>query len=98
MTISKEDYDKYLKHILEDESIWNSQGAFNKELYGLPAKLARDHRVDDAGLIIGELLDKREELREKYEQEHPKEYRLYETDENGELTGEYEVIKNVARI
>lgn len=53
MSISKEDYDKYLKHILEDEAVWNSQGAFNKELYELPIKLARDRRVDDAHAIIG---------------------------------------------
>ena len=92
VSISKEDYDKYLKHILEDEAVWNSQGAFNKELYELPVKLARDRRVDDAHAIIGEFLSKRSELVKKYEQEHPKEYRLYETDENGNLTGEYEVI------
>ncbi len=88
MAVSQEDYDKYMKYILEDESIWNSEGAFYDEFYNMLARLKLDHREDDCEDIIGEAIYRRRELVNKYRQEHPRgKYRLYEMDEDGNLTG-----------
>ncbi len=99
MAVSQEDYDKYLKHILEDEAIWNSDDHFYDEFHTMLSRLKLDHRENDCEDIIREAIYKRRELVEKYRQEHPRgECRICEIDEDGNFTGNYIVVGEVCKL
>lgn len=63
MSISEADYNRYLKPILNNESMWRESNLFwGVTIYELAEKISNDCRTDDLDIIFDELIAKREQL------------------------------------
>lgn len=91
MQLSDYVYDKYLKPILENESVWRTSEAFYSEFYELIVKIADDDQVKDAEAVLEELIQRREALLEK----HPliDECYFVEVDKDGNHIGNPRLVK-----
>ena len=86
MHISDEDYDKYIKPILDNEDLWLEEDAFyDAVMIDLVSKMYDDHRLDDFHDILMELVVKRKQLLDKLP---PLKGYEIEIDDNGNPVGE----------